>query len=92
MTPLGFERKLWGCKTLPKGRSVAQLVRADVYALSQNWVYPVPSVRKNHKLGRFVLTEEHATRFRPWCLWCLLRPEIGAIYAEELKHLQKEKS
>jgi hypothetical protein len=24
----------------------------------------------------------------PWCLCCLLRPEIGAIYAEPLKQLQ----
>ena len=23
-----------------------------------------------------------------WCLWCLLRPEIGASYAEQLKELQ----
>jgi hypothetical protein len=24
----------------------------------------------------------------PWCLWCLSRPEIAAIYAEQLKELQ----
>lgn len=25
----------------------------------------------------------------PWCLWCLFVAEIGAIYAEQLKQLQK---
>jgi len=24
-----------------------------------------------------------------WCLWCLFEAEIGAIYAKELKELQK---
>jgi hypothetical protein len=28
----------------------------------------------------------------PWCLWCLSRPEIGAIYAEQLKGLQNTKT
>ena len=23
-----------------------------------------------------------------WCLWCLFRPEIGAIYAERLKEVE----
>ena len=27
-----------------------------------------------------------------WCLWCLFRPEIRAIYAEELKQLQQARS
>ncbi len=26
-----------------------------------------------------------------WCLWCLFRAEIGAIYAEQLKELQKKR-
>ena len=26
-----------------------------------------------------------------WCLWCLLRTEIGTIYAEPLKELQNAK-
>jgi hypothetical protein len=28
---------------------------------------------------------------RVWCLWCLFGPEIGAIYAERLKELKKER-
>jgi hypothetical protein len=27
-----------------------------------------------------------------WCLWCLSRTEIGAIYAEQLKELKKARS
>src|SRR6266849_5803979 len=27
-----------------------------------------------------------------WCLWCLFRPEFGAIYAKELKELKRERA
>jgi len=34
----------------------------------------------------------HRSRPLVWCLWCLFRPEIGAIYAEQLKELKKARS
>jgi hypothetical protein len=65
------------------------MTRATIPAMSLDWVYRLHRVRKNHKLCRFVWTDEHATQLRPWCLWCLFGSEIGAIHAEELKELKQ---
>lgn len=56
MTPLGFEGSD-GLQNLTESLMAAQLVRAGVYVVMHNRVYPVHRVRKDHKLARFVCTD-----------------------------------
>jgi L-asparaginase/Glu-tRNA(Gln) amidotransferase subunit D len=53
MKPLGFEGSD-GLQNLAESLLAVQLIRARVYVVMHNHVYPVLRVRKDHKLGRFV--------------------------------------
>jgi L-asparaginase len=57
MTPLGFEGSD-GLQNLTESLLAVQLVRAGVYVVMHNRVYPAHRVRKDHALGRFVWTDE----------------------------------
>ena len=57
MTPLGFEGSD-GLQNLAESLLAVQLVRAGVYVVMHNHVYPVHRVRKDYKLGRFVWADE----------------------------------
>jgi L-asparaginase len=56
MTPLGFEGSD-GLQNLTESLLAVQLLPADVYVVMHGPVYPVHHVRKDHALGRFVLTD-----------------------------------
>jgi len=56
MAPLGFEGSD-GLQNLTESLLAVQLVRAGVYVVMHGTVHPVHHVRKDHKLGRFVLTD-----------------------------------
>ena len=58
MTPLGFEDSD-GLQNLTESLLAVQLIRAGVYVVMHNSIYPVDRVRKDHKLGRFVWRNEH---------------------------------
>jgi L-asparaginase len=57
MTPLGFEGSD-GLQNLTESLLAAQLVRAGVYVAFHGAIFPVHRVRKDHKLGRFVGTDD----------------------------------
>jgi L-asparaginase len=57
MIPLGFEGSD-GLQNLAESLLAVQLLRAGVYVVMHNRVYPVDRVRKDHKLGRFVWADE----------------------------------
>jgi L-asparaginase len=57
MTPLGFEGSD-GLQNLTQSLLAVQLLRAGVYVLMHNQVFPVHRVRKDHSLGRFVLMKD----------------------------------
>jgi L-asparaginase len=56
MTPLGFEGSD-GLQNLTESLLAVQLIRAGVYVVMHNQVFPVHRVRKDHALGRFVWTD-----------------------------------
>ena len=56
MTPLGFEGSD-GLQNLTESLLAVQLLRAGVYVVFHNRVYPVDRVRKDRSLGRFVWTD-----------------------------------
>jgi L-asparaginase len=56
MTPLGFEGSD-GLQNLTESLLAVQLIRAGVYVVMHNRVYPVHRVRKDHSLGRFMWTD-----------------------------------
>jgi L-asparaginase len=56
MTPLGFEGSD-GLQNLTESLIAVQLVRAGVYVVMHNQVFPVHRVRKDRSLGRFVWTD-----------------------------------
>ena len=56
MTPLGFEGSD-GLQNLTESLLAVQLVRAGVYVVMHNRVFPVHRVRKDHALGRFGWTD-----------------------------------
>jgi L-asparaginase len=58
MTPLGFEGSD-GLQNLTESLIAVQLVRAGVYVVMHNQVFPVHRVRKDRSLGRFVWAYEH---------------------------------
>ena len=60
MTPLGFEGSD-GFQNLTESLLAVQLIRAGIYVVMHNRVYPVHRVRKDHSLGRFVWAEEHVS-------------------------------
>jgi L-asparaginase len=60
MTPLGFEGSD-GLQNLTESLLAVQLIRAGVYVVMHNRVFPVDRVRKDHKLGRFVWADETAS-------------------------------
>jgi L-asparaginase len=57
MTPLGFEGSD-GLQNLTESLLAVQLIRAGIYEVVHNRFYPVHRVRKDHKLGRFVWTDD----------------------------------
>jgi len=57
MSPLGFEGND-GLQNLTESLLAVQLIRAGVYVVMHNEVFPIRRVRKDHSLGRFVWTEE----------------------------------
>jgi L-asparaginase len=57
MIPLGFEGSD-GLQNLTESLLAVQLIRAGVYVVIHNRVYPVHRVRKDRALGRFVWTSE----------------------------------
>jgi L-asparaginase len=57
MTPLGLEGSD-GLQNLAESLLAVQLIRAGVYVVMHNRVYPVDRVRKDHTLGRFVWTDQ----------------------------------
>jgi len=56
MTPLGFEGSD-GLQNLTESLLAVQLLPAGVYVVMHGAVHPVHRSRKDHKLGRFVLTD-----------------------------------
>lgn len=60
MTPLGFEGSD-GLQNLTESLLAVQLVRAGVYVVMHNRVYPVHHARKDRGLGRFVWTDERGS-------------------------------
>lgn len=56
MTPLGFEGSD-GLQNLAESLLAVQLLHPGVYVVMHNRVYPADRVRKDHALGRFVLTD-----------------------------------
>lgn len=56
MTPLGFEGSD-GLQNLTESLLAVQLVRAGVYVVMHNRVFPVHRVRKDRALGRLVWTD-----------------------------------
>jgi L-asparaginase len=57
MTPLGFEGSD-GLQNLTESLLAVQVMRPGVYVVMHSRVYPVHRVRKDHKLGRFVSTDQ----------------------------------
>jgi L-asparaginase/Glu-tRNA(Gln) amidotransferase subunit D len=57
MTPLGFEGSD-GLQNLTESLLAVQLLRTGVYLVMHNHAYPVHRVRKDHKLGRFVRSDD----------------------------------
>ena len=91
ITQLAFEGSD-GSQNLTESLLAVQFVAAGVHVVMHNQVLPVHRARKDHKLGRFVWGDEAVKERWPWCLWCLLWPEIGCIHAEQLKELKQART